>query len=802
MADLHVHSKYSEAPPDWFLDLFSIAESYTEPSLLYERAKRAGMSFVALTDHNNIEGALILKEQHPEDVIVGVETTALFPEDGCKVHVLLWGITEREFAEVQRLRKDLYALRDYIRERDLAHSVAHAVYPVQCSRLTVEHLEKLIVLFNVFEVINGGRNRADNTSWARLLANLTPAVLHDLSRKHSLEPFDNEPWVKGFTGGSDDHVGLFMGKTFTVADAAGPDEFLTAIRSKKSRADGRYNDYQSLAFTVFKATWDSACSKQTGASRSLLGDLTASLFSGKKMSISQRFKLRRLKSLARRTDDPIYASVYDVAQIMVKGRPASVEERVSAISERVALLSDELLRRLLLSFERNMAKTDLLAVINSLSAAIPGIFLSLPFLVTLKHLTSTRHLVTRLVETLDCHPDVQEEERILWFTDTLNDLNGVSVTLKEIGWLAHRRGSQLKIVSSLLPLEVDATLPPNVLNIPFIYQFRLPYYESYVIKMPSILRSLEQLCACNPDRIYVSTPGPVGMLGVLMAMLLSVPCVGFYHTDFTLQAREINRDESVASILESYTRWFYSLMDETRVPSAEYVELLANRGFDRRKLSVFTRGIEPELFRPREEGKNYLQQHFSVPDGITLLFAGRISRDKNLDLLLDSYEHIAREKEGINLVIAGDGPYLPQLMLRSQGNPRIVFTGRLDQTILPYVYSGADLFVFPSATDTFGKVVLEVQACGLPAVVSDAGGPQEIIREGRTGFIARAGDIEDWCEKIEQALHMRSQAPALYRKMREAARAHVLETYRWDAALDALLEREGAGQARVDKKIA
>ena len=287
-----------------------------------------------------------------------------------------------------------------------------------------------------------------------------------------------------------------------------------------------------------------------------------------------------------------------------------------------------------------------------------------------------------------------------------------------------------------------------------------------------------------------------------MAMLLSVPCVGFYHTDFTLQAREINRDESVASILESYTRWFYSLMDETRVPSAEYVELLANRGFDRRRLSVFTRGIEPELFRPREEGKNYLQQHFSVPDGITLLFAGRISRDKNLDLLLDSYEHIAREKEGINLVIAGDGPYLPQLMLRSQGNPRIVFTGRLDQTILPYVYSGADLFVFPSATDTFGKVVLEVQACGLPAVVSDAGGPQEIIREGRTGFIARAGDIEDWCEKIEQALHMRSQAPALYRKMREAARAHVLETYRWDAALDALLGREGAGQARVDKKIA
>jgi glycosyltransferase involved in cell wall biosynthesis len=89
------------------------------------------------------------------------------------------------------------------------------------------------------------------------------------------------------------------------------------------------------------------------------------------------------------------------------------------------------------------------------------------------------------------------------------------------------------------------------------------------------------------------------MLGLLVAKLLNIPAVGFYHTDFTLQAREINQEEPVAGILEWYTRWFYSSMDEIRVPSAEYVGLLANRGLDRRKLTVFRRGIDPQLFSPK-----------------------------------------------------------------------------------------------------------------------------------------------------------------------------------------------------------
>jgi hypothetical protein len=124
-----------------------------------------------------------------------------------------------------------------------------------------------------------------------------------------------------------------------------------------------------------------------------------------------------------------------------------------------------------------MAKTDLVRVIKSLSDSIPGIFLTLPFFGTLSYLDSARPLVDSLAKRLACD-DPQDGNRILWFTDTLNDLNGVSVTLKEIGWLAHARGSEMKIATSLLPSEVNETIPPNVVNLPFIHQFRLPCYES------------------------------------------------------------------------------------------------------------------------------------------------------------------------------------------------------------------------------------------------------------------------------------------------------------------------------------
>jgi glycosyltransferase involved in cell wall biosynthesis len=121
---------------------------------------------------------------------------------------------------------------------------------------------------------------------------------------------------------------------------------------------------------------------------------------------------------------------------------------------------------------------------------------------------------------------------------------------------------------------------------------------------------------------------------------------------------------------------------------------------------------------------------------LKLLYVGRVSREKNLELLADAYRLLLDQDVNVRLVIVGDGPYRTEMEGRLSGCP-VLFTGYLDGEDLQNCYASADLFVFPSTTDTFGNVVLEAQASGLPVVVSDEGGPQELMIDGETGLIVR-----------------------------------------------------------------
>ncbi|MGD0229774.1 MAG: glycosyltransferase [Syntrophorhabdales bacterium] len=782
------------------MERWKIAESYSDPLLVYERAVAAGMSLVTLTDHNRIDGALLLRERYGDRVITGVEATACFPEDRCKVHVLVYGITENEFADIDSLRKDIYELRAYLREKDLAHSVAHGTYSVQAGKLTVAHLEKLIVLFNTFEVINGGRNRSDNIAWRYILERLTPDCLDDLCKKHSLEPFDSEPWKKGFTAGSDDHGGIFIGRTYTEADGPGPEDVLDALRGKRTSAGGRHSDYQTLAFSVYKVVHDSYRSTPDRKVPTLFGQLAEMLYEGKKVGIAGRIRIRGLKRHASKGENGMYAPLSELMQDLREGRPETLETTIRRVYTRMAHFSDGFLRLLFDSLGSNMGRLDFLSMVKNIQASLPGLFLSLPFFLTLRHLNENRALVGRLMSALRIER-AAEGYRVLWFTDTLNDLNGVSTTLHEVGRLALERGLDVKIVTSLETSGLPQSLP-NVLNLPFVHEFNLPYYESYRLKIPSLLMSLKEMYLFDPDRIHISTPGPLGLLGLLTAKLMNVKSVGFYHTDFSLQAREIVEDESVAHLLESYTRWFYTAMDEIRVPTAGYITILQARGFDPRKMKHFTRGIDAGLFKPQfSSGRTFLGRRFGMDGRITLLYVGRISCDKGLDFLFDAFRQVAAERADVHLLVVGDGPYLGELQAKADPG-RVTFAGRMAHQELPAVYGGSHLFVFPSTTDTFGKVVLEAQACGLPAIVSDVGGPQELILQGKTGFAAKAGDLSDWKNRIDQILNLISLSPGSYGKMREDARRWAVENFDWDNALGSIFEEAPSREIPVEEKIA
>ncbi|MDD5674197.1 MAG: hypothetical protein PHC61_08545, partial [Chitinivibrionales bacterium] len=286
-ADLHVHSCFSDHPSEWFLQRLGARESYIEPEAVYAAAKNEGMDFVTLTDHNCIDGVLHLKERHPGDVFTGVEVTAYFPEDGAKIHVLIWGLTKEQFKEIDKIRTNLYDLQRFLVEQGLAHAVAHATFSIN-RRLCLEHIERLFVLFDNFETINGSRSRVSNENLAQVLAALTPEHLQDLAEKYFLSMSPDQPHCKGFVGGSDDHSGLFTGKTFTKAEAANADEFLARIKQKQTMPEGRHNDYQGLAFAIYKVAYDFYKSR-SALSPSLFDAINGLIFDGRPIGMKNKF---------------------------------------------------------------------------------------------------------------------------------------------------------------------------------------------------------------------------------------------------------------------------------------------------------------------------------------------------------------------------------------------------------------------------------------------------------------------------------------------------------------------------------
>ncbi len=789
-ADLHVHSKYSEHPSEWLLKAIGTRESYTEPLYIYQICKKLGMDLVTITDHNAIDGVLLLKDRYPADVITGVEATSYFPEDRCKIHVLIYGFTPEQFGEINILRNDIYQLRDYLIRENLAYSIAHATFSVN-DRLLFKHLEQLILLFNTFETINGGRNQSHNTTWLKVLKNLTPDIMADLYEKYRIEPHGETPWIKGFTGGSDDHAGLFMAQTGTSISAQNPEDFLQGLRDRKSEAFGRHNEFYSLAFIIYKVGYDHMKNKGIQFSDTLVNQLNDLLFQNHAFSIKQHYMVYQLKKNYRKRNDRIQGLLANLIQKNLKNSELNLDQKLENIYQDIADIADYIFSASIESIRKDFRKLDLINIFRQFSSMLPGVLLTFPFLSTVKHFFQDKNLLHQL-ETTFLHTKQQKYKKIFWFTDTINDLNGVSVTLKKIGWLSYSKNYPLTLVSAMKDDEIKDDLPPNLLSLPIIAEISPDFYNSYLIKFPSILKSLKLIYDANPDEIIISTPGPIGLLGLLVGKLMKIPIKTIFHSDFTKEFEKILGEGGELAIVDAFIHWFYHQSDHIMVPTEEYIRILTERKYDTAKMSRFFRGIDVSEFNQKLTGKNIINDFIKQDNGFVMLYTGRISMDKELDFIVKVFNSLTQKIDNLYLVICGEGPYLEELKLSTQSISSIFYSGRLDQRILPYFYSGADLLVFPSTTDTFGMSVLEAQACGLPAIVSNVGGPKDIIIEKETGWIAPADQLSDWVNQIREIIDLNNNNPKEYNKIREQAILNVQNNYDWNNILADFFKEDAA----------
>lgn len=202
--DLHIHSRYSARSEEWLFRRFDFPDSYSDPKQLYEKLLESGMDYVTITDHDTIEGCLQIVDR--PRTFISEQVTTYFPADACKLHILVWGISENQHREIDAIRHNIFELQRYLQTSQIAHAVAHPLYSIN-GQLDSRRLELLILLFKHFEGINGLRDALLSDLAQTLFKELTPEKIDQFANRHHLQPTHLEPWKKIFVGGSDDHGG-------------------------------------------------------------------------------------------------------------------------------------------------------------------------------------------------------------------------------------------------------------------------------------------------------------------------------------------------------------------------------------------------------------------------------------------------------------------------------------------------------------------------------------------------------------------------------------------------------------------
>ena len=790
--DMHCHSRASSKPVNAAIGFLDIPECYSPPEKVYEQAKRRGMDLFTITDHDSIAGALELVERGFQGVIIGEEVTVFFPEDHCKLHVTVWGLSPElhEQIETLGLRQDVYDFAAWLRSHNLPHAFAHPLY-VQNGKLTTWHLERCALLFKGWEVLNGAHAAAHQRVVERYLASLTPARVQELEQRHNLRALWSRVWHKPRTAGSDDHALLNCGRTWVAIEPerrnpdgetrkiTDPDEFVRLVMLGRGDVGGVGGHASLLAhqLATVGAHWyahrmderdvepreryiAARLLRFAGVDRPKPPRVSLAWEEAKRRVLRRKRKPLPVLRALRAELEPVLERYPDLRANL---DPATWTDGAPiAQHERMAAFADELCSALSASMAsgavRSIRERDKLGIVDHLISYLVVHAAQLPYLFSLFYQNKERNMLERLEH--EASPPgagvsvLERPMRISLFTDTLGDVNGVCRFIQNVAHQANVTGRDLQVITCT---SFDTPEWDNVFNFKPVFATKMPRYEQLEVVLPPLMKILRHVDHHQPDVIHISTPGPVGLIGYIAAKMLRVPVLGVYHTDFPAYVDRLFDDHGFTKMTEAYMRFFYEPFWAIFTRSEDYVDSLVKLGMDRKKMVALMPGLETAKFnrsfrdpsvwtRLAEQGVEHAGR-----DAVKVLYVGRVSVEKNMPLLRSVWRDVAKRcaAEGLHaqLVVVGDGPYRTQ-MQRELGSESALFLGFRHGVELSTIYASADAFVFPSTTDTLGQVVMESQSSGLPVLVTDQGGPKEVVDDGRTGFVLHADDAAAWVDTL------------------------------------------------------
>ncbi len=755
--DMHCHSTASVLSKLGVQRSLGLPECATPPQDVLELATRRGMDFVTITDHDTIAGALEIADD--PRVFLSEEATLWFKGEPQAVHVLCYGITPDDHDWIQAHNDDVEAVAEYLHENEIATALAHPFYAVEAP-LTPRHRRRLAQLFPVWETRNGSRAKELNM----------PAAIY-------IE-------THGGTGigGSDDHAGVDIGRTFTETPrCATPAEFLAHMRAGRAIARGEQGS---------AAKWAHAA---MGLATRALGPAQDA---GAKPDPGQVLKMveRVMREGDARSGETGQDLTSEDARALLRAWLDAVdldtdEQRLLAMLQDEDFSHKDLMRRARRKHERKLAEVvdgiveltaggaPAAAYVGAAGQLFDACIAAIPYAPAAAFLGKEKGKLVR-----DAGPPA-EPLRVALVADAVGGMHGVTHTLDEI----QERGVPG------FEVEVVGTDPNVDRRLSAVAEIDIPFYAGLKVGVPSLPGIVETLAEGRYDLVHLCSPGPAGVAAAMIARIMDLPVLGSYHTELAAYAGLRSADPQLEVFARMAIAAFYGQCNHVLTPSPQSDQVLRDMGLPDDRLGRWDRGVDLARFSPARRDAALLDA--GAPERINVLYVGRQTKEKGADLLAESFLAAMARDGRLHLHLAGGGP--EEGTLRARLGDAATFHGWVEGDDLATLYASADIFLFASRTDTFGQVLLEAQASGLPVVAVAEGGPCSIVDDGVTGLLCEAD-----ARSLATAVCELAAAPLKRDRLTRAALAAVGERT-WDRALGRLADgyhramgSAAAGEAR------
>lgn len=348
------------------------------------------------------------------------------------------------------------------------------------------------------------------------------------------------------------------------------------------------------------------------------------------------------------------------------------------------------------------------------------------------------------------------------------DVNGVAHTVRQLLTYLRRTDHQALVLAPRnAPAEYEGFPVKRLLGMP------LPFYREVRLTppQPGMLASLRDF---RPDVVHAVGPALLGAAAPSTAARLGVPLVSSYHTHFADFARHYGLG-ALSRPITSWLRWVHNRTAITLCPSTDTIAKLRDFGF--RRLRLWARGVDGLRFHPRRRSEEWRRSVGVAPGETLFAYVGRLAPEKRIERVGEAL----RSVPGSRLVIVGDGPARAALERRFAGMP-VTFTGYLSGDDLAVAYASADAFAFASDTDTFGQVILEAMASGLPVVAAASGGAVDLVKPKISGFLFDPATPEE----LGAPLRALAADPALRARMGNAGR-RLAEKRSWPSVMEEMI---------------